>query len=179
MTLDPRRLVQVVNEEFGKLPHPDVPEITNADYPTYQRVAAMKRNPHPPTHHDVRDTYHEITQSGISASQWEHAWTISRPLANRMLGRDPTLQELVRHGDAHPTEIHDYYSNLPSRSHPDIKAGVMMKYLHMANDVANRHLERPPLLREVAKFAASEFHPVDIENHYLQMKQERNDAGGN
>jgi hypothetical protein len=176
VTLDPHRLVQVVNEEFGKLPHPDVPEITNADYPIYERVAAMKRNPHPPTPGDVRGAYHELTQAGISPSQWEHAWEISRPLANRLLGRDPKIQELVRHQDAHPSEIYDFYYHHPSPSHPEIKAGVMATYMHMANDVANRHLDRPPLLREVAKFAASNYQPQEIENHYLQMKDAR-DAG--
>ena len=173
MTLDPRRLVQVVNEEFGKLPHPDVPEITNADYPVYERVAAMKRNPHPPTSHDVRAAYHELTQTGIKPSQWEHAWTISRPLANRLLGRDPTLQELVRNADAHPTEIHDYYSNLPSRSHPEIKAGEMARYKHLASDPADHHLERAPLMREVAIFAAGQFHPDQIDAHYQRMKERR------
>jgi hypothetical protein len=173
MTLDVAQVHQIVREEFGKLPHPDVPEITNAEYPNYQRVAAMKRNPHPPTSSDVRDAYAELTATGISPSQWEYAWTISRPLANRLLHRDPTIQELVRHADAHPSDIHDYYSHSPSLSHPEIKAGEMARYLHIANDVANRHLERPPLLREVAKFASAQFHPDQIEAHYQQMAQDR------
>jgi hypothetical protein len=177
MTLETGQLGKIVNTEFGKLPHPDVPEVTNAEYPLYQRVAGMKRNPHPPTPGDVRDAYHELTQGGISPAQWEHAWAISRPLANRLLGRDPNLQELIRHADAHPSEIHDYYFHHPSPSHPEIKAGVMAKYLHMSNDVANRHLDRPPLLREVAKFAASEYRPDEIDAHYQQMKQERDDGG--
>jgi hypothetical protein len=173
MTIEPRQLAQIVQEGFGNLPHPDVPELTNAEYPNYERLAGMKRNPHKPTSNDVKDIYSEIKSSGITPSQWEHAWMISRPLANRLLGKDPTIQELVRHADAHPSEIYDYYYHMPSPSHPEIKAGVMAEYIHMANDPSNRHLERKPLLREVAQFAASKYHPEQIDAHYQQMKQDR------
>jgi hypothetical protein len=171
MTLDPHQLAQVVKDEFGKLPHPYVPEITNADYPAYERVAAMKRNPHPPTPADVRSAFNELQAVQITPSQWEHAWTISRPLSNRMLGRDPTIQELVRHADAHPQDIHTYYSALPSPSHPEIQAGEMARYKHLASDPADRHLERAPLLREVAVFAAGKYHPDQIDAHYQRMKE--------
>lgn len=173
MTLDTTLLNQVVREGFNNLPHPDVPEITNGEYASYSRVAAMKRNPDDHTHHDVRDAYHELTAAGISPSQWEHVWTISRPLANRLVHRDPTLLEMTRLADAHPSDIHDYYYHLPSTSHPEIRAGVMAKYLHMANDSANTHMERAPLLEEVARFAASDYHPQDVDAHYQRMSQER------
>lgn len=173
MTLDTNLINQVVRDEFNNLPHPEVPEITNGEYASYARVAAMKRNPDDATPHDVRDAYHELNAAGISPSQWERLWEIARPLANRLVHRDPSLPEMTHLLDAHPADIHDYYHHLPSPSHPEIKAGVMAKYLHMSNDVANQHLERPPLLEEVARFAASDFNPDDIETHYQRMKQER------
>jgi hypothetical protein len=174
MPLDQQRLHQVVRETFGKLPHPDAPELTNAEYPVYERVAAMMRNPHQPTAADVKDAYHQLQAADLSPHEWEHAWTISRPIANRLLGQDPTLQELIRHRDAHPSEIYDYYWHHPSTSHPEIKAGVMAKYGHMAVDAASRHLERAPLLSEIAQFASAEHHPEHIDAYYQRLAQDRN-----
>lgn len=173
MTLDPQRVRQVVSEQFGKLPSPEIPEITNAEYPIYERLAEMKRNPDEASTQDVKNVFHEVSQSGISPQQWEHAWKLSRPLANRLLGRDPYIEELIRHADAHPSEVYDYYFNHPSESHPEIKAGVMAQYIHLSNDVANFHLERAPLLEEVAKFASGQFHPDQIEAHYQRLKEAR------
>jgi hypothetical protein len=172
MTLDSVKLAKVAQEAFGQLPHPDVPEITNAEYPVYERVASMMRNPHKPTHMDVKDAFHQLKSVDLSPHEWEHAWTVSRPVANRLLGRDPTIQELIRHRDAHPADIHDYYYHSPSTSHPEFKAGVMAKYMHMASESASRHVERKPLLQEAALFAASDFTHEHIDQHYERMKQE-------
>jgi hypothetical protein len=173
MPLDQRRLGQIVRESFGKLPHPEAPELTNDEYPVYRRVAAMMRNPHQPTTADVKDAYNQLKAVDLSPHEWEHAWTISRPIANRLLGQDPTLQELLRHRDAHPSEIYDYYWHSPSTSHPEIKAGVMAKYTHMAVDAASRHLERAPLLHEIAQFASAEHRPEHIDAYYQRLASER------
>jgi len=170
MTIDLKTLRQVVTKAFGELPHPDVPGLTNAEYPLYRRIAEMKRHPHPPSRSDIEAAYNELQSAGISPQQWEHAWAIARPLANRLMGRDPELHELVRLADAHPQDIHLYYSNLPSPSHPEIKAGDLARYLHMAAEPAGRHLQRRPLLQEAATFAAMNAAPEDIETHYQRRK---------
>ena len=176
MPLDPVKLAKIVSDSFGSLPHPDVPNLTNAEYATYQRVAAMQRNPHPATHEDVKNAAEQLKAVDLSPHEWEYAWSISRPLANRLLGRDPTIQELVRHRDAHPGDIHDFYSRHPSTSHPEIPAGTMIQYAHMAADAASRHLDRAPHLKEVAQFAAAGHSTDHIEEYYQRMAQEREDG---
>lgn len=171
MAIDPKVLRQVVTKGFGDLPHPEVPALTNAEFPLYQRVAAMKRNPHQPSSSDIEAVYNELQSAGISPQQWEHAWTIARPLSNRLLNRDPELHELARLVDAHPQDFHAYYSNLPSPSHPEIKAGELVKYMHIAAEPAGRHLQRRPLLQEAATFAAMGAAPEDVEAHYQRRKQ--------
>lgn len=179
MTLDPLVLKQVASEEFGKLPHPDVPALTNSEFPVYERMAKMLHEPHTPTPNMVEDLYNQLQAVGLSPHQWEHAFEISRPLANRLLDRDPTLQELVRHGDAHPGDVHDYYSASPSPSHPEIKAGEMVRYLHIASESAGRNLERKPLPHEVAHFAAMQAHPDYIDMHYSRIKAAREASDDN
>jgi hypothetical protein len=166
MPLDPNRVREVVTAGYSKLPHPDVPELTNGEFPLYERVAAMMSNPEDPSHEEIRSAYHQLTQAGISPQQWEHAWQIARPLANRLLDRDPDLSELVHLIDAHPADIHHYYSSLPSPSHPEIQAGELARYLHVAAEPAGRHLQRGPLLAEAARFAAFNASPEDVELHY-------------
>lgn len=179
MTLDPRQLAAVVQEAFDNLPHPKAPALTNAEYPVYERIAAMMRNPDEPVPSDVEAAYHQLKHAGITPSQWEHAWTISRPVANRLLGRDPTLQELIRHGDAHPSEIHDYYWHSPSSSHPEIKAGEMAKYMHIASQVAPNHVDWTPTRQDAAYFAAAGMHPSDVEAHYQRLAQEQTEVDQN
>lgn len=176
MPLDPSRLASVVKDSFGSLPHPDAPSLTNDEYPVYERIAAMIRNPDDPTPTDVVGAYNQLQAANLSPHQWEHAWTISRPVANRLLGRDPTIQELVRHGDAHPSEIHDFYWHSPSTSHPEIKAGVIAKYTHIASDAASRHVDRAPTRQEIAHFAAADYHPQDVDAHYQRQADLEQDS---
>ncbi len=49
----------------------------------------------------------------------------------------------------------------------------MARYKHLASDPADHHLERAPLLREVAIFAAGQYHPTEIDAHYQRMKERR------
>lgn len=159
-------LREVVTKGFGELPHPHVPALTNSEYQLYHRVAAMKTNPRQPSHSDVEAAYNELTSAGISPQQWEHAWNIARPLANRLLGRDPELYEMAHLMDAHPADFHHYYSSLPSPSHPEVQAGNLARYLQMAAEPAGRHMQRRPLLQEAATFASMNAAPEDIESHY-------------
>jgi hypothetical protein len=173
MTLDPNRVREIVQSEFGKLPHPHAPSLTNAEYHLYERVAAMKKTPHRIVPSDVEAAYQELNSAGLSPAQFEHLWPIARPLANRLVARDPTLQEMVRLADAHPNDIHSYYSGLPSPSHPEIQAGTMARYLHVAAEPAGRILDRRPLLQEAATFASMGAAPEDVELHYQRRSDLR------
>jgi hypothetical protein len=173
VTLDPNRVRQLVQTEFGKLPHPQVPSLTNAEYHLYERVAAMKKSPHSIVPTDVEGAYEELNSAGLSPAQFEHLWPIARPLANRLLGRDPNLQEMAHLADAHPNDIHNYFSSLPSPSHPEIQAGALARYLHVAAEPAGRILNRRPLLQEAATFAAMGAAPEDVEQHYQRRSEAR------
>jgi hypothetical protein len=175
MTLDLQVLKQVVGDEYGKLPHPEVPALTNAEFPVYERVAKMMNHPNDPTPKNVEDAYNQLQAVGLSPHQWEHAWTIAQPVSQSLLDRDPTLQELLRHADAHPGDIHNYYSESPSPSHPEIKAGEMKRYQHIAAEAAGRHLERKPLLHEIAHFASMQAHVDYVDLHYDRIRQARED----
>lgn len=164
--MDPLKLASVVEEFIGNMPHPDAPTMPIKEYAAHERVAAMMHNPKEPEAGDVEQAYHLLKQLDMSPAQWEHAWKLARPVANRMLDRDPDPSELVMFKDGHPSVIHDYYSSHPYPNFEEVQAGDVMRYLHAATPIAHTLAGRKPVLTEVARFAAAGYTSDDIANHY-------------
>lgn len=168
--IDLHRLAGVVDDIVGRMPHPKAPSLTVADYKAYEVAAAMLKNPEEATPEDVVSTYTQLRTVGISAADFEHTWELARPVANRILGRDPRLQELLQFVGAHPGDVHAYYMESPMPDHEEVKAGDFLKYFHAATPIAQQSLGRKPLPNEVARFASAGYQTEDIVNHYAQSK---------
>jgi hypothetical protein len=102
----------------------------------------------------------------MAAADFEHTWETARPIANRILGRDPRMQELALFVGAHPGDMHEYYMEHPMPGHEEIKAGDFIRYYHAATPIAQSTVGRKPLKVEVARFAAAGYQTEDILNHY-------------
>lgn len=164
--IDKQRLAGVVEDVIGRLPHPKAPQLTVADYHAYERAAGMLKNPLEATPQDVVSTYNHLKSIGLSAADFEHTWEMARPVANRILGRDPKLQELMQFVGAHPADLHEYYMHHPMPGHEEVKAGDYLRYFHAATPIAHSTVGRKPLPVEVARFAAAGYQTEDIHAHY-------------
>lgn len=164
--MDPFRLDAVIGEYIGNLPHPDAQSMPIKEYDAHERVAAMLKNPDEPQPSDVEQAYHMLRQVDMSPAEWEYAWKLARPTANRLLDRDPDLQELVMFRGAHPADVHDFYSSHPYPGHEEVRAGEMARYFHAATPIAHTLAGRKPVLTEVARFAAAGYTHDDIARHY-------------
>jgi hypothetical protein len=164
--LDPIRLNAVIDQVIGDQPHPKAPSLKVKDYKAHETVAEMMKNPDRPTPQDVVDAYHTLNGIGMSPAQFQHAWKIARPLANRFLGRDPDPSELAQFVDGHPADVYDYYAHSPYPGHEEIKAGDFVKYFHAATPIAQATIGRKPLPVEIARFAAAGYQSEDMLNHY-------------
>lgn len=174
MPLDHFELNNVIDQVVGDLPHPDAPTMPIREYDAHQRVAAMMNNPREPEPADVEQAYHMLRQLELSPAEWEHAWKLARPTANRFLDRDPDPQELVRFRGAHPSEVHDYYSSHPYPDHEEVQAGDMLRYLHAATPIAHTLSGRRPVMTEVARFAAAGYDTEDLHRYYRDAGKDTN-----
>jgi len=164
--VDRVKLAGVVEDLIGRMPHPKAPSLSVADYRATERAASMLKNPHEATPQDVVGLYHQLKHTGMAAADFENLWEMARPVANRILGRDPRLQELAQFVGAHPAEVHDFYMQHPMPGHEEVKAGDYLRYYHAAVPIAHATIGRKPLPVEVARFAAAGYQTEDILNHY-------------
>lgn len=168
MTLNTQRLHAVVDLVIGNMDHPDAPELKVKDYRAHVTAAAMMRNPDSVRPQDVVQMFHLLKRMDMSPADFEDAWSMARPIANRFLDRDPTPQEIKRFHGVTPGEIHDYYSEHPMPGHEEVKAGNYIKYFHAARPIAHSTVGRNPLPVEIARFAAAGYDAEDMHAHYTQ-----------
>ena len=170
MTFDLRAIQQAVDDHLGNQPHPDSPGITVREYPVYERVAAMLNdkvlNGAKPKPEMVAHAHQTLKGAQLSPGDFEHVWTMARPVANRLLDRDPSILEMAKHlREATPHIVHDYYSNHPYPGYEEVKAGDVARYMRAAEPIARRYGQSPNL-QEVTRFAAAGYSHDDIHAHY-------------
>lgn len=165
MPLDMEFVKGLVDQFYANMPHPLAPEIAVKDYAAIAKTAMMVKGDFPEPN-DVSAMHGQLQALGISPSQYERAWKLARPLANRLLDRDPTPDEIVHLHEAHPSEYHDYYNAMPHPHYPEISAGEMAKYYHAALPVSQKLAGREPVAHEVARFAMAGYDTESIHAHY-------------
>src|ERR1700738_214842 len=144
MPIDPAQLRANVENYYGNLPHPLAPEIKVKDYTAFEQAAKTFMDGRKPEPADVAHIHQSLKHLELSPSDFERTWKTSKSLANRLLGRDPTFEEMKVLADAHPGDIHDYYSNHPHPDYPEVKAGDMVKAFHAATPIARKMVGRTP-----------------------------------
>lgn len=160
----PKNVAEHVSAVYGELPHPEAPQIKTKDYPAYERVAWML-NDQQPTGADVTHAYETLKQSGISPAQFEATWSVARPVANRLLGQDPTMIQMQHLKDASPQDIHKYYLEHPFPGFEEVTAGQMVKAYRAAEPVARQYGYTPNHV-EASRFALTNATVDDMHQHY-------------
>jgi hypothetical protein len=162
----PIAIAKAASDFYGELPHPGAPQLKVKEYPAFERVAWML-NDRAPTGHDVAHAHESLKQAGMSPAEFEGVWSTARPVANRLIGEDPKMQDLVRLKDAHPHEIHAFYMDHPYPGYEEVTAGQMARYYRASEAIARRY-GRTPNLEEVSRFASAGYEDEHIETHYSE-----------
>lgn len=166
MPIDRALIPLHVQKVFGEKPHPAVPEIKIKDYEAFARTAAkMFSNPQPPAK-QVQTAYHALTNAGVSPGEFERVWDIAKPLANRLLDRDPSIHDIAMLATQHPGQIQQYYMDHPHPDYPEAKAGDIARYAAVARYPANKLAGRLPNMTELHKFVMGNYSIDDIVAHY-------------
>ena len=170
MSFDLKSIRDAVDAHLNAQPHPLAPTLTVGEYPNFERVASMLNSEvlrgNQPTPEMVSHASETLKGMQMSPGDFEHVWTMARPVANRLLGRDPSMIEMAKHlREATPREVHQYYSDHPYPGYEEVRAGEVAKYMRAAEPIARRY-QRKPNLEEVTRFAAAGYTHDDMHQHY-------------
>jgi hypothetical protein len=163
--IDMEKVQKAVEEYYGNLPHPNAPSVKVKDYPVFAKVAMALKSAFPDGS-DVENAHQQLKALNISPADFHAAWEVARPLANRLLGRDPHMTEIARLQQASPGEIYDHYHNHPHPQMPDVRAGELVQYFHASRELAQQHHGRDPNHVELQKFVHGQYSADDIAQHY-------------
>jgi len=166
MPINTTALTRTLRDVYGNKPHPAIPEVKVKDYPAFQRAAGRLFQEANPTPQHVSTAYHTLTNAGISPAEFERVWDIAKPLANRLLDRDPTVHDLQMLMQKMPGEIHSYYMEHPHPEFPESQAGDIARYGAISREAANRHVGRDPLPAELHMFNMGGFNADEVLAHY-------------
>ena len=163
---NPDLLNQAVAKVYGQKPHPDVPEIKIKDYAVFARAAARMFQEAQPKPEHVKTAYHSLTNANVSPAEFERIWDVAKPLANRLLDRDPNIHDLMLLHGQHPSQIQAYYMDHPHPKFPMATAGDISRYANVALYPARVLAGRDPNLHELGSFALRGYQMEDIVAHY-------------
>jgi hypothetical protein len=164
--IDLSKLHAAAKTYYNDLPHPLAPEIKVGDYGAFEQAAKTFMDGKKPQPADVAHIHQSLKHLELSPSDFERLWKTSKPLANRLLNRDPTFEEMKILQEAHPGDIHGYYMDHPHPDFPEVKAGEMAKAYHAATPIARKMVGRNPNAHETARFAIANYSSEDMINHF-------------
>jgi hypothetical protein len=151
--------------------HPLVPGtgVTLRQYPLFERAASLLYGDQlggqqpKPTH--VEQAFYTLKNVGLSPGEFEGAWSTMLPVAQRLLNREPSMQEVARLKDAHPSDIHQYYLSHPYPGYEEVTAGDMVRYWRAAEPIARAYGQE--LNHEaVSRFAVAGYSHDDIHEYF-------------
>ena len=166
MPIDQSLVGQAIQKVYGDKPHPLVPEVKVKDYSAFARVAARMFQQAQPNPQHVSVAYHTLTNAGVAPAEFERIWDVAKPLANRLLDRDPTIHDLHMLSTRAPGEIHSYYMDHPHPQYPESSAGDIARYAAVAREPANRYAGRNPLAHELHTFVMGQYSASEVHQHY-------------
>lgn len=171
MPIDITRLHQAVDDLYGNMPHPQAPRIKVKEYAAFERAAKVKKSKGhgqeaQVTGQEVSDMHAHLHALEMSPQEFESSWRVARPLASRLLGRDPEMDELKYLAGKHPEDVSHFYNSMPHPQYPEVTAGQMAKFHYIAEPFAREHAGRKPVPLEVARFAMQNASDEHIRNHY-------------
>lgn len=176
MPFDITHLHDVISQIYGEKPHPDVPSIKVKDYAAYAGVAAKMFYNSTPEPKQVETAYHSLRNSEIAPAEFDRLWDVAKPLANRLLDRDPTIHDLMMLVGQHPHQVQSYYADHPHPQYPEASAGDISRYAAVSLYPARKLSGREPNLVELHKFVVGGYTMDDIVAHYSEGKTSSQDS---
>lgn len=166
MPIDSSKLTSAIQKVYGEKPHPALPEVKVKDYPTFARVAARMFQQGSPQPQQVSVAYHTLTNARLAPAEFERLWDVSKPLANRLLNRDPTIHDMHMLTGKTPGEVQGYYMDHPHPQYPESSAGDIARYAAIAREPANRYASRNPNTLELHTFVMGNYSADEVHDHY-------------
>lgn len=163
--IDMNRVQAAIEEYYGNLPHPNAPSVKVRDYPAFAKVAMALKGAFPDGG-DVENAHQQLKALNLSPADFHDAWEVARPVANRLLGRDPHLTELAKFTQMSPGDIYDHYHNHPHPQMPDVRAGELVQYYHAAKGMAQQYQNRDPNHVELQRFIHGQYTAEEMQQHY-------------
>src|SRR6266699_3398875 len=170
MSIDPSMLSEAIRRTYADKPHPDVPDVKVKDYPAFAGAAAKMFYNSKPTPNQVANAYHTLTNAGVAPAEFDRLWDVAKPLANRLLNRDPTVHDLTMLTGQHPSAVQSYYMDHPHPQYPEASAGDIARYAAVALHPARQLVGRAPNLVELHKFVMGGYTMDDVMAHYSEGK---------
>ncbi len=161
-----KQIKDAVGDYYGNLDHPHVPDLKVKDYPAFQRAAGLLFDTQEPSHDQVAQVHQHLQGAGVSPAEFEHVWMVAKPVANRLLGRDPSMIDVGLLKGATPKGIHQHYTDHPYPGYEEVTAGQVAKAWRQAEPIAQRNGLTAPNLHEVTRFAAAGYSAEDMQQHY-------------
>lgn len=166
MPIDVSKLSSAIQKVYGEKPHPMLPEVKVKDYGTFARAAARMFQQASPKPQQVAVAYHTLTNAGVAPAEFERVWDVAKPLANRLLNRDPTIHDVHMLLTKAPGEIQSYYMDHPHPQYPESSAGDIARYAAVAREPANRYAGRNPNTLELHTFVMGGYTSDEVHGHY-------------
>ena len=166
---------EAVQEYWNSQPHPKAPNVSVGEFPIAVRLATKTKFGGHATPEEASAFWKEFQGLGMSPGEYEELLDRVAPVSFSFHGRPPTMNELAKFREAKPSEVHDYYYNLPDKHYPHVKAGDMVKNLQAARPWAKMHLQREPTKGEAAYLHHSNHSPQD---YYQTLKADLEAKGG-
>jgi len=173
-TFDPSLLSKAVQQTYGDKSHPDAPDVKVKDYPAFAGAAAKMFYNSTPTPDQVTNAYHVLTNASISPAEFDRLWDVAKPLANRLLNRDPTVHDLTMLTGRLPNQVQSYYMDHPHPQYPEASAGDIARYAAVALHPARKLVGREPNLVELHKFVLGGYTMDDVLAHYQEGSGKKN-----
>jgi hypothetical protein len=166
----PSVISRATADHYGGMEHPLLPGtgVTVRQYPLYERTASLLYGDQikgQPTPSHVEQAFHTLKGAGLSPGEFESAWSTMLPVSQRLLNREPSMQEVAKLKDASPADIHHHYMSHPYPGYEEVTAGDMVRYWRAAEPIARAHGQE--LNHEaVSRFAIAGYNHDDIHEYY-------------
>jgi len=178
------------SERFiAELPHPLAPSLKVRELPQAVRLATKTKFGGHASFAEAAAFWGEYQQMNaglvaqgkqpISPDEYGHILDRLAPVSFTYHGRPPNMYEIQQHRDSSPSQVRQYYGDLPDKTYPDITAADMVKYLALADDPARQHIQRSPAKLEARTFAHANMGYDAIVSYYKSLGEQRSSVDQN
>lgn len=173
-------LAQIAQNHWNAKPHPQAPSLTIGQYPQAVRLATKARFGGHATPPEAAAFWREFQQTGMDPAEFEHILDHAAPVSFAHHGRPPSMTELAKFSasKATPSQIREFYQQLPDAHYPSVSSGQMLAALKSAEPWFEMHLGRKPTKKEAEYLVHSKQNPAEYAQQLAAQMNPGATSGG-